>query len=491
MLMFDTLTRNYLSPYGCKWVQTPNFDRLSSHCCMFDRFYGGSMPCMPARRELHTGRYNFLHRSWGPLEPFDRSCIQTLGDSGVYTHLVTDHSHYWEDGGATYHGRYCSWEGFRGQEGDRWLPRDLADPVATRDFSTLQKTSGPSPLQHRANRVRTCAEAEMPSVRTVDAGLDFLDAHASADNWFLQIECFDPHEPFDVPDRYRELYGLTGRPRLNWPAYKPVDVELHSRELDELRREYAALLTMCDAQLGRVLKVFDRHGLWSDTLLIVNTDHGFLLGEHGYLGKNFWPMHQEVVHTPLFLHVPGIGEGERRGGLARTVDIAPTLLDWFGCEADDMDGCSLLPMVRKVRPSTCSFALFGAHGNHVCITDGDFVYMRAAAREDNEPFVECTLMPTNMRGFFSSDDLKGAVLMPGDRFSNGVPYLKCRSRTYMNSHRFGSSLWDVRDGEVRIDDAEVEARLRQALVGEMETIGAPNEEFERLGLQRSVRLIRF
>ena len=127
MLMFDTLSRAYVSPYGSDAALTPNFARLAEHCCTFDRFYGGSMPCMPARRELHTGRYNFLHRSWGPLEPFDYSCFQALNAAGVYAHLITDHSHYWEDGGATYHNRYSSWEGFRGQEGDRRI--SVVSPV--------------------------------------------------------------------------------------------------------------------------------------------------------------------------------------------------------------------------------------------------------------------------------------------------------------------------------------------------------------------------
>ncbi|MBW7458915.1 sulfatase-like hydrolase/transferase, partial [Paenibacillus sepulcri] len=72
MVMFDTLNRHMLSPYGGpEWLQTPNFKRLAERTAVFDNSYVGSMPCMPARRELHTGRYNFLHRSWGPLEPFD------------------------------------------------------------------------------------------------------------------------------------------------------------------------------------------------------------------------------------------------------------------------------------------------------------------------------------------------------------------------------------------------------------------------------------
>ena len=481
MLMFDTLSRGFLSPYGANPDLTPNFSRLAERCCTFDRFYGGSMPCMPARRELHTGRYNFLHRSWGPLEPFDYSCFQALDESGTYAHLVTDHSHYWEDGGATYHNRYSSWEGFRGQEGDRWAPRDVVEGLPA-GMSPLQKAKGPSPLQHEANKSRQPLEKDMSTVLTVGAGLDFLASHASGNDWFVQIECFDPHEPFYVPQEYRAAVGLTDPPRLNWPAYAAVDAGAHASELEECRREYAALVSLCDAQLGRVLDAFDEHGLWEDTLFIVDTDHGFLLGEHGYLGKNFWPMHQEIIHTPFFIHVPGAAEGVRSAELCQTIDIAPTLLDWFGVDsAVDMDGVSLLPVVREGAAGH-EHALFGAHGNHVCVTDGDYVYMRAAAREDNEPFVECTLMPTNIRGFFSREQLDSAELVDGDRFSNGWPYLKCRSRTYMNSHSFGSSLWDVRDGEERIEDADVEERMISALVNGMRAVEAPAEEFERLGL---------
>ncbi len=120
MLMFDSLNRGMLEPYGCDWTKTPNFKRLAERTVRFDQCYAGSLPCMPARRELHTGRCNFLHRSWGPVEPFDDSVPQILRENGVYSHLISDHMHYWEDGGATYHQRYNSWEIIRGQEGDKW-----------------------------------------------------------------------------------------------------------------------------------------------------------------------------------------------------------------------------------------------------------------------------------------------------------------------------------------------------------------------------------
>ena len=94
MVMYDSLNRHFLEPYGCQWTKTPNFTRLARRALTFDNCYVGSMPCMPARRELHTGRYNFLHRSWGPLEPFDDSVPELLRRAGIHTHLVSDHYHY-------------------------------------------------------------------------------------------------------------------------------------------------------------------------------------------------------------------------------------------------------------------------------------------------------------------------------------------------------------------------------------------------------------
>ena len=83
MVMYDSLCRRYLPNYGCDFTSMPNFERLSEKTVTFDNCYVGSMPCMPARREIHTGRYNFLHRSWGPIEPYDDSMPEILKQNGV------------------------------------------------------------------------------------------------------------------------------------------------------------------------------------------------------------------------------------------------------------------------------------------------------------------------------------------------------------------------------------------------------------------------
>lgn len=482
-VMFDTLCRRFLSPYGNDWIKTPNFQRLQQHCCIFDNFYGGSMPCMPARRELQTGRFNFTHRSWGPIEPFDISVLDVLKENGISSHLKTDHYHYLRDGGETYHTRFSTWELFRGQENDGWQP--LYRGTVPADQSPLQK-SGVKAQQHYANITKMDKEEEFSSVQTFMAGIKFIKENQDQDNWYLQIESFDPHEPFYVPQKYRDMYQLKDTPRLDWPVYGPCDTVANKDDIDECRREYAALLTMMDTYLGKVLDVFDEMKLWDNTILIVNTDHGFLLGEHDMLGKNFPPLYDEIIHTPLFIHVPNQKPGHRQA-LCQSVDIAPTIADYFGVKIpDETDGMSLRKVIEQNGPQH-EYAIFGVHGSSVGITDGRYVYYRANVRDDNQPFVECTLMPTSINGFFPLANLKAASLCPGDRYSHGIPYLKVPSVCGHNAKVFGDQLFDLQNDphqahNLLAEQPEKAAQMRQQMIEYLHKLQAPTEEFVRLGL---------
>lgn len=484
LVMFDTLSKDFLSNYGNDWVKTPNFERLKEYTVTFDNFYGGSMPCMPARRELHTGRYNFLHRMWGPLEVFDQSVFEVLQKNGVYCHLITDHSHYFEDGGATYHNRYSSWEGFRGQEGDRWVPR-LRTKIGS-DYNKLNK-EGISVVQHFANRTRQEEESELSSVKTVDAGLDFLEEYHDLDNWFLQIECFDPHEPFYVPEKYREKYQETvSKSPYFWPKYGRVTDDVDFEDLRELQNEYASLITMCDFHLGRILDFFDKHNLWDDTLLIVNTDHGLLLGEHGWLGKNIPPMYEEVIHLPFFISYPGITKGQHVSELAQTIDIPATLLDFFDIDNHlDMDGKSLLKLIND-DTEIHDVIIFGTNGGHVSIYDGKYVYMRASQNKTNGPLKIQTTAFTLMRGFLPKDALDNMVLRNGTRFTNHYPYTEIEVPNYIDSYSVGNLLFDLESNPSQtlpLDDIEMEEKMVKKLVKVMKDIEAPKSEFIRLGLE--------
>lgn len=173
ILLFDSLNKNYLPPYGDLLTKAPNFQRLAAHAATFDNSYVGSMPCMPARRELHTGRYNFLHREWGPLEPFDDSMPELLKKAGIYTHLISDHLHYWEDGGGNYHNRYSSWDVVRGQEGDHWKA-SVGEPPIPEVLRVPQKQTGGgvSGLWRHdwANREYIQQEADFPQTKVLTPG---------------------------------------------------------------------------------------------------------------------------------------------------------------------------------------------------------------------------------------------------------------------------------------------------------------------------------
>lgn len=482
IVMFDSLNRRMLPPYGDTQAHAPNFARLATRTATFDRCYAGSMPCMPARREMHTGRYNFLHRSWGPIEPFDDSMPEILGKNGVYTHLITDHQHYWEDGGATYHNRYSSYEFFRGQEGDLWKGN-----VTRTDHTRLKDILYRMHNQDGINRDYLKDEADHPQTLTFNAGLDFIETNAGAGNWMLQLETFDPHEPFFSYDQYHRLYPespLGNGEDFDWPPYARVTEAENTVENARLR--YLALLSMCDANLGRVLDLMDEKDMWSDTMLIVCTDHGYMLGERGWWGKSVMPWYDETIHTPFFVWDPRSGiAGERRQALVQTIDIAPTLLDFFGlAPTRDMLGHPLRQAVASDRPVR-EGGLFGIFGGHVSVTDGRYVYMRASAEPTNEPLLEHTLMPTHMRSRFEPSEFAGAELVAGFSFTKGAPVLRLPGWTMRGPAEFGTLLYDLETdpGQATpLRDVALELRMADLLVRLMRENDAPPSQFERLGL---------
>ncbi len=485
MVMFDSLNRHMLPMYGCDWVKAPNFQRLAERSVVFDNSYVGSMPCMPARRELHTGRYNFLHRSWGPLEPFDDSMPELLKNNGIYTHLVSDHYHYWEDGGCTYHTRYNSWEITRGQEGDPWKG-EVMDPAIPEHLGGRKSCLW---RQDWVNRKFMTKLEEHPQAVNFEKGLEFIRTNQNEDRWFLQIEEFDPHEPFFTHKKYKDMYPHKyDGPHFDWPNYAQVQ---ESREqIDHLRYEYAALVSLCDEQLGKVLDLMDELDLWEDTMLIVNTDHGFLLGEHDWWAKCVQPFYNEIARTPLFIWDPCTGKkNERRQSLVQTIDLAPTLLEFFGVDIPkDMQGKSLRETILEDKPVR-EAALYGIHGGHVNCTDGHYVYMRAPFLEDNQPLYNYTLMPTHMRNRFSIKELENIELSEPFTFTKNCRTMKIRSggipELDFNPYKFGNLLFNIdEDPEQKhpICDPDTEMRMIRHLVGLMKENDAPKEQYIRLGL---------
>jgi arylsulfatase A-like enzyme len=491
-VLFDSLNRHMLGCYGGTRVPTPNFDRLAGRAKVFDKHYVGSLPCMPARRDLLTGRLTFLHRSWGPLEPFDNAFPEILKEKGVHSHLVTDHYHYWEDGGATYHNRYSTYEFVRGQESDAW--KAMVQPPWERFREMYHEhqveSDPPRPyVRYMTNREFIRDEKDFPSVQCFAHGFDFLDLNRDADNWCLQIETFDPHEPFFAPARFKEPFktGWNG-PIRDWPRYGRVD-EL-PEEASELRANYYAIVSLCDFLLGQLLDYFDAHDLWKDTALIVTTDHGFLLGEHDFWAKNRMNMYEEIVHIPLLIHDPRSPGAARIDRLTQSIDIAPTILDLFGAPLPaECEGRSVLA------PHEREAVLFGYFGGAVNVADGRYTYHRFPADLHTQEIYQYTVMPTHIAKPFTTDELSAATLAQPFGWTKSVPLLKVpvteRSPMYDN---YGpgaliekdTRLYDLVSDpgqENPLSDAEAEARMIDLMQRLMRANEAPAEAFRRLGFR--------
>ena len=384
-IVLDTVRRDYLTAYGNDWVHTPNISRLSQQGVTFDNHWVGSLPCMPARREFMTGRYNFVYRGWGPIEPYDDTLPGELRKQDIFTHILTDHDHYFELGGENYHTAFNTWEFFRGQENDPWS--------SAVDRMALPEHLGQLSAQNMGNRKLQQNEEDFSGPRTAQAAVEWIDANQDADDWFIQVEIFDPHEPFHCTDKYREMYNDTwDGPQFDWPKYDEVSESPEA--VEHVRKCYAGLLTMTDHWVGKILDKLEATGLMDDTLVVFTTDHGTMLAEHDYWMKNFMPMYNEIVRIPLIIRLPGGNRaGHRVTGLTQTIDVMPTILDYFKTPPPpNVHGHSLLRVIEDDKSRLD--AIFGYFGISLNITDGRYVYMRNPVNEDGGPLYAYTAMPT-------------------------------------------------------------------------------------------------
>lgn len=342
---------------------------------------------------------------------------------------MTDHYHYFEEGGWSYHTRYDSWELFRGQETDLWrgaVP-PIADHVVDDFHPDVYDLSVVKYRRHMINRAWIREEQDFSGHQSFTAALKFLEENQSKDDWLLHLEVFDPHEPFHAPAEYLLAEGIdSNAPIADWPGYGP---ETYDPDVaDDLRKSYRALLRFCDAQLGRLLDWFDAENLWDDTAQILTTDHGFMLSEHGFWGKSVMPLYEQISRIPLFLHVPEQAPAQI-AALSQTVDIAPTILDLFDTNCPpDMTGQSLLPSVASGQTGRDT-ATFGIWGGPLNITDGRYVwYLDPDDSAYRSTLFTYSLMPVDVKTPLSLADLRQAAQHPPFDFTKDLPVWKIPTR---------------------------------------------------------------
>ncbi|MDJ0787705.1 MAG: sulfatase-like hydrolase/transferase, partial [Myxococcota bacterium] len=342
-------------------------------------------------------------------------------------------------------------------------------------------------------------ETDYPGPRTMRAAARWLAESASHhERFFLFVDEFDPHEPFDTPEPWAHRYDPGWEEELMiWPPYAIGGVEkgvLTEREGRHLRCNYGSKLSMIDHWFGRVLDALDAGELWGDTAVIVCTDHGHYLGEKDLWGKPGVMQYEPLGHTPLLIHWPGAEPGSC-DALTTNVDLFATAADVFGVEAEHRThGVSLAPLLCGDGSSVREWALGGIYGNWVQVTDGRRKYARAPAN-DNFPLSmwsnRWSTMPVDLAPGLrlpKPDERAFLDTMPGSRvpvirqpFAPGdmLPYWAGRPR--VDAHELYDLELDPAEEENRTGEP-VEKELIDLLRAALESVESPAEQLERLGI---------
>ncbi|MEE2709433.1 MAG: sulfatase [Gemmatimonadota bacterium] len=375
-IMIDTMRYDYIGANGATQVETPNIDRLAEHSWCFDRAFCASFPTIPCRNDVMTGRYGGPFHPWKPL-PFDVPTFPAmLGEAGYATQVIHDTPHL-VNGGHNFDWPFHAWTFVRSAEVDRpwvtdsdsWPPNWRLDPL----FDCLGK-EGLHTLHTRsyapANRNRI-KDSDWNCSQLFETASEFLRDNKNRANFFLYLDCFDPHEPWDAPPEFMRRYndtpgydGLVDPRSLFW-------LRNDSRLSDEARRlmaaQYPAKVAWMDHCFGTFLDTLESTGLIDSTAIIFTGDHGTNVGERGKLGKGA-PVREQEGHVPLFIRMPE-GDTGRSDIIVQPQDFFATVMGMAGQKVrDDITSHDVLSAARAGE-SGRSIGLAGMGANSWNATD--------------------------------------------------------------------------------------------------------------------------
>jgi arylsulfatase A-like enzyme len=372
LVILDSLRRDHVGAYGNNWIKTPTLDALAGESLLFTRAHPEAMPTIPARRAIHTGMRTWPthppYYGWKPIPSGQSTLAEVLRKEGYNTFLVTD----------TYvqfpmnFGRgFDAYHRIRGQERDRYRDASMVSEEEMRRRYIILGNGGKA-RQYLANIRGRKGEEDWFAPKVFLGAIDMLEEAARRkEPFFLVADCFDPHEPWDPPEEYVGLYDedYEGKEPLNDNYGK--DDYLTDRQLLRMRALYAAEVTMMDRWLGRFVERARELGVMQDTLFVVVSDHGHLLGEHGYTGKLPYALYPELTDIVLMVRHPrGRGAGKSSSFYASTHDLAPTILSFLGVEQPEpMDGEDLMPLLEGKAPGRARDHISQGYYGYVCCRD--------------------------------------------------------------------------------------------------------------------------
>lgn len=352
-------------------VETPWLDKFAACSSVFERAYAGSFPTIPCRKDIFTGRM-FPFNAWGPLK--ERTFVTELIEAGYVTQMITDTPHPVKED-YNFARDFDGWEWIRGQEGDRLscdVPEWPIDPKKCRVHGTRHANW----VQHLGNLdvLGRRYEEECFCAQTMKAAAHWLERrYHRTTPFFLYIDTFDPHEPWDAPQWYEDYYDPNYTGEVNRYPRAGSSSIFSKAELNHIRAVYAAEVMLVDRWIGHLLVTVERMGLMDNTCIIFLADHGYLLGEHGRTGKNGAPMYEEIAHIPMLIHMPGQTRSQRVKSLVQPVDLPATILDLAQVNTDlQLQGLSLRPALEGQSQITRRHAFTGGGKKGIGITSKDW-----------------------------------------------------------------------------------------------------------------------
>ena len=378
VVVSDTFRRDHLGAYGNSYIRTPYLDAFARTSIVFDNHLISSFPTMPARADLLAGVLSYTFMGWEPLPMHLVTLPEVLSRAGFLTMGIVD-TPFLIRGGFGYDRGFDDFIWVRGQ-GDDTRPHERADMRSTWRSEEDRMVA------------RTMTEAER-----------WLERHHQ-ERFFLYVDTWDPHEPWDAPDYYAAMYlpGYDGRKL--YPAYgRWEEAGLTHDDVELAHATYCGEVSMVDFWIGRLLARLQVLGLSENTAVFFLSDHGFYFGEHGYFGKAEWvhdpeavlsedasvpewlpeswlltvgwsPLYREITNVPLIARLPGLEPG-RRAALTTAPDLAPTVLDLLELETPpSMRGRSfadvLLGARQEHRPFVVSsWPMYFAEGEYTTAVD--------------------------------------------------------------------------------------------------------------------------
>jgi len=396
VVMTDTLRTAFLGCYGNETIHTPSIDEFARQSVRFTRAYPESLPTIPVRRAIHTGRRAYPFRDYQPvpweivylpgwqgMAPREDCLAENLVAAGYHTGFVTDTLPYFAPGFNFQRG-FWQWEYIRGMQQDRWRSVHTVGDRQLSKYGNAEQMKADRytnelMLYHVANTAGRLHEQDTFTAQTFQWGMDFLEDNRGAQPFYLFLDSFAPHEPWEAPAMYYERYAdpnYQGRTIVHCTYNTKSSQGLSDAALADIVAHYSGMVTLVDAWFGMLMDKLDRLGLADNTVVFFTSDHGTNFADNPFeiVGKPDYSLWPGVMHLPLLVRMPGgIGAGQIADELVYNLDMSATVYDLAGvAQHQPIEGQSLLPLVtgkgqwQRREYVTCRY------GDSLCYIDDQY-----------------------------------------------------------------------------------------------------------------------